>query len=446
MDLEVILEQVESEPTPTNDIDIDAIVTMLEENKLRMTTAPPWACGLVSVIGELCTKVKALEIEKNGLRDSLQFSERQLRDQKDVVRAYKAEVRTLEQCMVKLSQITSNQGVTLDMLEEKSIKLDSHQRGKNLLFRGIPEDGYNSMDDCLKKVDNVLERMLDLDPHHIKVNKCHRVGPIRPGAGRGQKAARPILVELAWGFNRAQILQRGYMLARTGVSIDEDHPVEVVQRRATLNSIATRAKGTKGYEGTRVVGDRLMVKGKAYTVETATTLPEPINPVAHATKSDGESTLFYSRYSKLSNHSPAHFVVDDTMYRSTEQYYFSEMCRLGGDEEQSKKVKATKDPKDAQRLGRQGNLNPDFKWAEHEEQVMEKGCYAKFSQHKSSKRALLSTENQNLGESSKNRHWGIGKYMDHPNAYNSGAWDNNLLGKVLTSVRNTIRSEMGDPE
>jgi ribA/ribD-fused uncharacterized protein len=132
------------------------------------------------------------------------------------------------------------------------------------------------------------------------------------------------------------------------------------------------------------------------------------------------------------------------MYRSSEQYYFAEMCKRGGDEKQSAKVLAVKDPKDAQRLGRQGKLDPDFKWAEHEEEVMEKGCYAKFSQSKSAKKALLDTRDTYLGESSKNRHWGVGMYLDNPEAFNGELWQNNLLGKVLTSVRRTIRSEMGD--
>jgi hypothetical protein len=234
------------------------------------------------------------------------------------------------------------------------------------------------------------------------------------------------------------------MLARTGVSIEEDYPVEMVQRRATLNTIATRAKRTGGFEQTRVVGDRLLVKGKTYTVDTVTKLPAPINPITHATKTDGDTTIFYSRYAKLSNHHPTSFEVDDQTYRSTEQFYFSEMCRLGGDVAQSDKILAAKDPKTCQRLGRQATLRSDFDWDRYEENVMRRGCYAKFSQDKSCKQALLRTGESRLGESSRNSHWGIGMYSDHPSALDPERWEKNLLGKVLTSVRRSIRMETGD--
>jgi hypothetical protein len=232
------------------------------------------------------------------------------------------------------------------------------------------------------------------------------------------------------------------MLSRTGVSVEEDYLAEVIQRRATLNAVATRAKRTKGYEQTRVVGDRLLVKGKPYTVDTVTKLPEAINPIKYATRTDGNSTIFYSRYSKLSNHHPAVFEVDDVMYRTTEQFYFAEMCRLGGDESQSDKIMASKDPKTCQRLGRQARLNPDFDWAKNEEKVMRKGCYAKFTQDRSSRQALLRTEQSRLGESSRNAKWGTGMYSDHPSAFDSDRWETNLLGKVLTSVRRSIQMQM----
>jgi ribA/ribD-fused uncharacterized protein len=234
------------------------------------------------------------------------------------------------------------------------------------------------------------------------------------------------------------------MLARTGVSVEEDYPLEVIQRRATLNPIATRARRTKGYEQTKVVGDRLLVKGKPYTVDTVTKLPEAINPITHATRTNGDSTIFYTRYSKLSNHHPATFEVDDVTYRNTEQYYFSEMCKLGGDEEQSMKILAAKDPKTCQRLGRQARLRPDFDWKRHEENVMRQGCYAKFTQNNSCRNALLRTRESRLGESSRSTHWGTGMYSDHPQAFNTDVWENNLLGKVLTSVRRSIRMQMGN--
>jgi hypothetical protein len=422
-------------------IDMRRVLKMLDETKQRMTDAPPWGCGLMAVIEQVCFKNIELQSENTELIKAVEDAQAEIALRKTETQAYVAEVKVLQDCLLKMSQLTSANTVNVEALQERTIKMDTQLRSKNLLFRGVPEDGKNSMDDCVAKIDNILERRLDLNSATIKISKCHRVGQIRQGSPRG--ATRPILVEFHWSFNKSQVLQRGYMLARSGISIEEDFPIEVVQRRATLNSIATRAKHTKGYEGSRVSGDRLLVKGRSYTVDTVSNLPEDINPITHATKTDGETTLFYSRYSKLSNHNPAPFTLDDVMYRSSEQFYFSEMCRLSGDDQQSLKVLAATDPKDCQRLGRQAKPNPNFNWAEHEKAVMTRGCMAKFTQNKPSRIALLRTAETTLGESSRSKHWGTGLYMDHPDAYNTRAWENNLLGRVLSSVRATIRSTMG---
>ena len=143
-----------------------------------MSTAEPWACGLVSIIGQLCNKVEQLEDEKAEVINALDFSRQEFKKMTIATNGYKAEVKSLAECSVKLGQITGNHGVAIDTLEEKAIRADTYQRGKNLLFRGIAEDGRNTQDDCLHKIDNLLDRRLNLDSSKIKVNRCHRIGPI----------------------------------------------------------------------------------------------------------------------------------------------------------------------------------------------------------------------------------------------------------------------------
>ena len=89
MDLEEEIEAaeeavlVEAAVAAANDIDkdvisgpdINVIMETLAENSTRMGDAPPWACGLSSVIEQLCLKVKSLESENTALKKSLQFSQ-----------------------------------------------------------------------------------------------------------------------------------------------------------------------------------------------------------------------------------------------------------------------------------------------------------------------------------------------------------------------------------
>jgi ribA/ribD-fused uncharacterized protein len=104
-----------------------------------------------------------------------------------------------------------------------------------------------------------------------------------------------------------------------------------------------------------------------------------------------------------------------------------------------KKVLAAKDPKDCQRLGRQAKNINGINWPDKEEEVMTKVCLAKFRGNRKARQALMRTGNQDLGESSKSRHWGTGLYSDHPDAHDKNKWSDNLLGNILVKVRRTIR-------
>jgi ribA/ribD-fused uncharacterized protein len=258
-------------------------------------------------------------------------------------------------------------------------------------------------------------------------------------AGRAT-TPRPILVEFLWGFNREQILDRARMLYQSGITVEEDFPVEIAQRRATLIPIVRKAQRTKGFYDAKLVGDKMLVRGRSYTVDTVENLPEAINPCMDATKTDGQCTLFYSRFSKLSNHNPAPFMSGDLIYRSSEQMYFAERCRVLGDEDQRRRVLAASDPKDCQRLGRQAKNLSGIKWSEFEEPIMKKACLEKFTKNSVARQALLMTAGTVLGESSRSKHWGTGFYVSHPQAFNQDLWENNLLGRILSEVRDEVRA------
>ena len=153
------------------------IIAMLTELKTRMGEAPPWHCDLVAVIEQLCGRVKCLEEDHVALIASLEFTQDDLKKEKEQVETCKKDMEDMGDAMTKMGQMVGCHGVNIETLEEKATKSDIFQRGKNVLFRGVPEDRGDSMDDCLRKVDNVLSRWMDLEPSTIKVNRCHRVGP-----------------------------------------------------------------------------------------------------------------------------------------------------------------------------------------------------------------------------------------------------------------------------
>ena len=67
-------------------------------------------------------------------------------------------------------------------------------------------------------------------------------------------------------------------------------------------------------------------------------------------------------------------------------------------------------------------------------------CSLQFSQNEEFKQRLVSTYPKTLGEASPiDRFWGIGLSEDDKRAWNKRTWrGRNMLGEVLTKVRNTI--------
>ena len=223
---------------------VNDILALLAENNKWMGDALPWAYGLASVLERLCNKVKSLENENCALKSSLEFTQKEFKKQDTAIKENKGDIEGMEVCASRMSQVVGNHEVTLNVLEEKTMKLDTTQRANNLIFRGIPEDGRNTSDDCIQKTDDILERRMGLEPSVIKIDRCYRIGPNSTRMAGRSPRPRPILVQFNWNFNRAQVLEKSRSLYRSGVTVEEDFPIETTQKRATLNPILRKAKRT----------------------------------------------------------------------------------------------------------------------------------------------------------------------------------------------------------
>ena len=87
-------------------------------------------------------------------------------------------------------------------------------------------------------------------------------------------------------------------------------------------------------------------------------------------------------------------------------------------------------PSEAKRLGRRVHLRED--WEEVKDQVMYEVCFAKFSQEKSLKSALLQTGDAELieGNTWGDRVWGVCDGVGE-----------NRLGKILMRIRDELRAK-----
>lgn len=142
----------------------------------------------------------------------------------------------------------------------------------------------------------------------------------------------------------------------------------------------------------------------------------------------------------LSQMWPCSFAIDGFAYSSAEKYMMHRKALLFGDEEIAEKIILSENPKECKALGRKvKDFDPEI-WDNEKYSIAVKGNLAKFSQNEELKDYLLSTGEEELVEASPfDRVWGIGMRKGDPRIGDRSKWGQNLLGKALMEVRETLR-------
>ena len=155
-------------------------------------------------------------------------------------------------------------------------------------------------------------------------------------------------------------------------------------------------------------------------------------------------TFFYGKKSPFSNFHEVDLEIEGQFYFCVEQYMMHQKAVLFGDTECADKILAATTPKECKEIGRSINDFDEATWRTHRENVVMAGCKAKFDQYFDLKNALLETEDTLLAEASPyDRIWGIGLSEADARKTDPQEWPGkNLLGRVLTRLREEYRAEM----
>jgi ribA/ribD-fused uncharacterized protein len=155
----------------------------------------------------------------------------------------------------------------------------------------------------------------------------------------------------------------------------------------------------------------------------------------------GNYLLFWNGH--FSNWYPASFTLDGVQFNCAEKYMMYMKAKTFNDDNSAALILQTKDPGVQKALGRKvANFDP-VAWDKVREDVVYHGCLAKYTQNPSLKEEMLKTGDMILVEASPyDKIWGIGLSENHPDAADESKWQGqNLLGKVLMRVRDTLRNQ-----
>lgn len=138
---------------------------------------------------------------------------------------------------------------------------------------------------------------------------------------------------------------------------------------------------------------------------------------------------------------PCEMTIGGTPYDCAEQYMMHQKALLFGDSETAGKILAATDPAKQKALGRTIKGFAEEVWRDHRETIVHTGSHAKFDQNKGLRRKLFQTGDALLVEASPlDAIWGVGLSADEAKAMHPEEWPGlNLLGKILTTVRDELR-------
>lgn len=153
---------------------------------------------------------------------------------------------------------------------------------------------------------------------------------------------------------------------------------------------------------------------------------------------------FYEKTSVFSQWYPCTFVIGDKTFNCAEQYMMYQKAEIMGDREKAEIIIALDEPYEINTHGKQVKNFKQDAWENCRQTIVESGNMAKFSQNEELKQKLLLTYPKTLVEARKDSEtWGIGLDKEDPRAWNKQTWrGENLLGKILTKVRDRLRNDI----
>lgn len=141
----------------------------------------------------------------------------------------------------------------------------------------------------------------------------------------------------------------------------------------------------------------------------------------------------------FSNFYPTSFILNDIVWKSSEQCFMWLKAKTFNDEEIATKILQCNTPKEAKKSGRQIKEFSDEVWDKVKETVMHEVVYAKFSQNPLLKRVITNSafNGKYFVEGNPfDKVWAVALDWRDPRIMDETNWQGeNLLGKVLDKVR-----------
>ena len=375
------------------------------------------------LLGDLGNRSTILTNLVGGLRESLEYSQKEISE-------LKIENRELRQKITDLETEESRSAYQMNRLDEKIDRVDTHGRRKNLVFEGVPE--VDGKEDVGKTIWNLFDQ-LNINTG-IDFDACYRQGNF--SASR----SRPIVISFQRQVDRDMVYSNRMNLRKTvsykQVWINEDLGQTSKKTRNMIRLIAKKAQA----EGIDCRSGKYMlqVNKEKFDGGKLDELPPPLHPSnIKQFNLDKDTIVYQSEFAPFSNMYPVCIVVGQYKFVSLEQAFQFFKAKTMNKLLAATKIYLSRNQVEIKQMG--DDLGPSELWDAKKFDIMYVCLKRKFDQNPELKDMLLNTGDCELVEATPNRLWGCGATLSS-NLLRRHEWPgDNRQGKILMTVREELR-------
>ena len=357
-----------------------------------------------------------------------------------LIQTHNVEIKGLREENIRLNRKVQQLSAEQVKMKRQLNKIEAKNLDRSMIIRGIIEETKETEATLIQKIHRILTAIMSGESEEDKLESARQIGIIScKRLGRFNKnRIRAVSVEFKHKEDTDFILENRFDLVK-GIYVDREYPTETEKKRKTLLPILKAAKRLPDYKRqSRLEDDKIVLKGRPYTVGMLNQLPDELNAFKVTSKEDSQTVGFFGEINPLSNFYEAPFVHGGTRYISSEQFIQANKAKYFGDLNTQELILGCTTSLECKILSKQIRNYEDSKWDEVAGTVCYPGLQAKFQQNPHAMDTLThKTGNKRIVECASDRLWATGIPLTDPNCLDDTKWiGQGILGQMLESICN----------
>ena len=263
------------------------ISTLLKVQTNKMESESSQA-DLVAKIDNLLTgKLEAITLRLDSIEQTLSQI-----DQTEKIDALEKKCKAQEHKAQQLETQLLEVKMHNKRMHEELLQVGMYSRRKNVRIHGLSHQNNPNVEEVV--IQKLQEVGIGISPQDI--DRVHYIGQHKMGTHRS------VLLRLLRWKDKQAILQKKDRLRQMNITIQDDYPSEVQERRKMLLPIFFKALELYPTLNPKFRVDRIILGGKIYTVDNINSIqfPELLPEQVFSPVKDGVQA-FFTKYSPLSN-------------------------------------------------------------------------------------------------------------------------------------------------